>query len=263
MAVSASSQNWKDKNSNYKVKVSEATVAKLRKGTKGSNIAAANKPGATAEYKEAVRRFYGKSAVSSAPSKVPGPKQTGPVNQPSKKPVIERGNPKPTPAQIAAGKQAKIDANKNKLTPNNREGRKPGMGSPKPMPGPGGRKPAPSRGGPGSKPRPSSGQSPNQREGRTPNKNMSKPSGGPGSKMPKRPSGGPGAKGRVAPVPVIERGNPKPSKSEMDRAKRARIAGQAGTTGKKTLPNKGGATGKRTLPNRRIIGAARQRRGLS
>jgi hypothetical protein len=262
MAVSASSQNWKDKNSNYKIKVSESTVAKLRKGTKASNIAAANKPGATAEYKEAVRRFYGKNAVSGAPSKAPGPKQTGPVNPPSKKPGIERGNPKPTPAQIADGKRAKADANKNKLTPNQRESRRTVPSSPKPAPGPGGRKPAPPRGGPGVKPRPSKGQTPNQREGRR-TSTSPRPSSGPGGKMPKRPSGGPGAKGRIAPVPVIERGNPKPSKAEMDRAKRARIAGQAGTTGRKTLPNRGGSTGKRTLPNRRIIGAARQRRGLS
>jgi hypothetical protein len=185
MAVSASSQNWKDKNSNYKIKVSESTVAKLRKGTKASNIAAANKPGATAEYKEAVRRFYGKNAVSGAPSKAPGPKQTGPVNPPSKKPGIERGNPKPTPAQIAAGKKAKADANKNKMTPNNREGRKPGLGSPKPSGGPGAKstRPTAPKGGPGAKPRPSKGQTPNQREGRK-TMNSPKPSGGPGARKP-------------------------------------------------------------------------------
>jgi hypothetical protein len=105
--IKKSTQKWKDENSNYKTKVSSATVAKLRQGTKASNIAAANKPGATAEYKEAVRRFYGKGAVSSAPTKVPGPKQTGPVSPGSKKPVIQRGNPKPTQAQINAGKKKK------------------------------------------------------------------------------------------------------------------------------------------------------------
>lgn len=105
--IKKSTQKWKDSNSNYNTKVSAATVAKLKKGTKAGNIAAANKPGASAEYKEAVRRFYGKGAVSSAPSKVPGPKQTGPVAPASKKPVIQRGNPKPTQAQINAGKKSK------------------------------------------------------------------------------------------------------------------------------------------------------------
>jgi hypothetical protein len=179
----ASSQKWKDSNSNYGVKVSSATVAKLKQGTKASNIAAANKPGASAELKEAVRRFYGKGAVANTPSKVPGPNQTGPTNQPSKKPVIERGNPKPTPAQIAAGKKAKADANKNKMTPNNREGRKPGLGSPKPSGGPGAKstRPTAPKGGPGAKSRPSKGQTPNQREGRK-TMNSPKPSGGPGAK---------------------------------------------------------------------------------
>jgi hypothetical protein len=179
----ASSQKWKDSNSNYGVKVSSATVAKLKQGTKASNIAAANKPGASAELKEAVRRFYGKGAVANTPSKPPTTKQTGPVTQPSKKPAIERGNPKPTPAQIAAGKKAKADANKNKMTPNNREGRKTLAGSPKPSGGPGAKsvRPQAPKGGPGAKSRPSKGQTPNQREGRK-TVNSPKPSGGPGAK---------------------------------------------------------------------------------
>jgi hypothetical protein len=235
-----SSQDWKDKNSNYKIKVSSSTVAKLRKGTKASNIAAANKAGASAEYKEAVRRFYGKNSVSSTttktPVKPPVTKTPGgkpiyvPTDRSPKGPDISRGNPKPTPAEIAAGKKAKKDGNKAKLTPNNREGRKPGLGSPKPSPGPGGRKPAPPRGGPGSKPRPpKKGQTPNQREGRRTVPSSPKPSGGPGNKMPKRPSGGPGAKPKSPKVPVIQRGNPKPTQAQMDRARRARISGQAGS----------------------------------
>ena len=104
--IKKSTQKWKDSNSNYNVKVSAATVAKLKKGTKASNIAAANKPGASAEYKEAVRRFYGKGAISSMKTP-PTIKQTGPVSQPSKKPVIQRGNPKPTQAEINAGKKSK------------------------------------------------------------------------------------------------------------------------------------------------------------
>lgn len=182
----ASSQKYKDANSNYGIKVSEATVAKLRKGTKASNIAAANKPGASAEYKEAVRRFYGKNAVAKSPVKVPGPKQTGPVAPASKTPTIDRSNPKPTPAQIAAGKKAKANANKNKMTPNNREDRRTVAKSPKPTGGPGAKsvRPQAPKGGPGAKPRPSKGQTPNQREGRRP---VSSP----------RPSGGPGAKPRT------------------------------------------------------------------
>lgn len=104
--IKKSTQKWKDSNSNYNTKVSAATVAKLKKGTKAGNIAAANKPGATAEYKEAVRRFYGKGAISTMKTP-PSSKQTGPVAPASKKPVIQRGNPKPTQAQINAGKKSK------------------------------------------------------------------------------------------------------------------------------------------------------------
>ena len=104
--INKSTQKWKDSNSNYSVKVSAATVAKLKKGTKAGNIAAANKPGASAEYKEAVRRFYGKGAISSMKTP-PSIKQTGPIKETSKKPVIQRGNPKPTQAEINAGKKAK------------------------------------------------------------------------------------------------------------------------------------------------------------
>jgi hypothetical protein len=104
--INKSTQKWKDANSNYNTKVSAATVAKLKKGTKASNIAAANKPGASAEYKEAVRRFYGKGAISTMKTP-PSIKQTGPVSPGSKKPVIQRGNPKPTQAEINAGKKSK------------------------------------------------------------------------------------------------------------------------------------------------------------
>lgn len=108
--IKKSTQKWKDSNSNYNTKVSSATVAKLKKGTKAGNIAAANKPGASAEYKEAVRRFYGKSAISTMKTP-PSIKKTGPVAPASKKPVIQRGNPKPTQAQINAGKKSKAASN--------------------------------------------------------------------------------------------------------------------------------------------------------
>jgi hypothetical protein len=118
MAINASSQKWKDQNSNYGTKVSAATVARLKKGTKASNIASANKPGASAELKEAVRRFYGKGSVGN--TKFPTPNQTGPVTQTPRKPYIERGNPKPNPGQTT-----------KPMTP-----RKPSLdrGNPKPTP---------------------------------------------------------------------------------------------------------------------------------
>ena len=157
-------QKWKDKNYNSNLKVSSATVAKLKKGTKASNMAAAAKPGASVEFKEAVRRFYGKNTVAFK-----------------------------APAQ--AQKAMKSETKKS-VTPNDREGRK-SVATVKPTGGPGAKpvKVSPPKGGPGSKPRASKGQTPNQREGR---KTMSspKPTGGPGSKMPKAPRGGPGAKGR-------------------------------------------------------------------
>lgn len=79
----ASTQKYKDANSNYKVKVSSATVAKLKKGTKASNIAAANMAGASAEYKEAVRRFYGKNAIKSTTVNTPNQKENRPPRVPT------------------------------------------------------------------------------------------------------------------------------------------------------------------------------------
>lgn len=175
-------KKWKDENFNLNIKVSQAVVDKLRKGTKATNIAAANKPGASAELKEAVRRFYGKNTVKTGPvNKFPPTKYPQPEKP--KKPIIDRGPgmPKPTQAQIAAGKEATKKANNAKLTPNNREDRRsvPRTNTP----GPGGRnvRPTAPKGGPGSKPRPSKGQTPNQREGRRSVPTIKK-SGGPGAK---------------------------------------------------------------------------------
>jgi hypothetical protein len=158
-----------------KIKVSEATVAKLRKGTMAGNLAKAK--GASPEMKEALTRFYGAKRVAAAIGKS-GPGSTG--------------KPKPFTPSANTKEDRKAKAT---VTSNMREGRKPDR-SPKPTGGPGSKpKPARPTGGPGSKPRPSKGQTPNQREGR---KTMTspKPMGGPGSKMPKAPRGGPGARGR-------------------------------------------------------------------
>jgi hypothetical protein len=197
-----------------KIKVSEATVQKLRKGTMAGNLAKAK--GASPELKEALIRFYGTKRVNDAISKATVnkyPPTKMPPSEKPKKPIIDRGPgmKKPTPAQIAAGKDATKKANNAKLTPNNREGRKTVLGSPKPMPGPGGRMPKKPAGGPGAKPRPSKGQTPNQREGRRSIPSI-KPGGGPGSKpRPARPSGGPGSKPR----------NPKPVSPNMREDRRS------------------------------------------
>lgn len=74
--------SWKKQNYNMNIRVSESTVQQLRKGSMASNIAKANKPGASAEYREAVARFYGKDKLkpvskiaSGTPSGIkPGPK---------------------------------------------------------------------------------------------------------------------------------------------------------------------------------------------
>lgn len=75
MPVKGSSKDWKKNNYDMSIKVSDSTVKKLKSGTQSGNIAAANKPGASAEFKEAVRRFYGKSTVKDAapakPAKTP------------------------------------------------------------------------------------------------------------------------------------------------------------------------------------------------
>ena len=102
-----SSSKWKKDNTNYGIKVSSATVAKLQKGTKAGNIAAANKPGASAELREAVRRFYGKGAIKATPGKIPSVRQTGPAGEGPKTPKIQRGNPKPTQAEMDAAKKRK------------------------------------------------------------------------------------------------------------------------------------------------------------
>lgn len=124
MAISASSQKYKDGNSNYNLKVSAATVARLKKGTKASNIAAANMPGASAEYKEAVRRFYGKGSVKgiSQPNKYNVPPVT---DKPLRGPKIDNSNPKPTQAQMDAAKKKKAANLASAITSTRAEQKKP------------------------------------------------------------------------------------------------------------------------------------------
>jgi hypothetical protein len=105
-----------------KIKVSEKTVAQLRKGTMAGNLAKAKN--ASPEMREALVRFYGAKRVAAA-----------------------GGN------KVNTG-SATVRENlvKSPVTPNQREGRKT-MTSPKPTGGPGAKKATmtPPKGGPGSK----------------------------------------------------------------------------------------------------------------
>lgn len=60
------SNDWKKKNYNSSVKVSSKTIADLKAGGTFSANVAKYKSGATAEQREAMNRFYGKSRVDSA-----------------------------------------------------------------------------------------------------------------------------------------------------------------------------------------------------
>jgi hypothetical protein len=101
---------------NKKIKVSEATVQKLRKGTMAGNLAKAK--GASPEMREALIRFYGVKRVNDAIGK------TGPGSVKKPKPFTPSGN--------------------------SREDRK-STSSPKPTGGPGAKMPKRPAGGPGAK----------------------------------------------------------------------------------------------------------------
>ena len=105
-----------------KIKVSEKTVAQLRKGTMAGNLAKAKN--ASPEMREALVRFYGAKRVAAA-----------------------GGNKVSTGSATTRENLAK-----SPVTPNQREGRKT-MTSPKPSGGPGAKKATmtPPKGGPGSK----------------------------------------------------------------------------------------------------------------
>lgn len=55
-----SSAEWKKKNYNKNIKVSQSVVDDLKKRSKSENIRLANRADASPQFKEAVRRFYGK-----------------------------------------------------------------------------------------------------------------------------------------------------------------------------------------------------------
>jgi hypothetical protein len=114
-----------------KTKVSEKTVAQLRKGTMAGNLAKAK--GATPEMKEALTRFYGASRVNAAIGK------SGPGSVGKPKPMTPTPNSRENRAAPSVG------------TANDREGRKPAVASPKPSGGPGAKMTGRPRGGPGAK----------------------------------------------------------------------------------------------------------------
>lgn len=75
---SAQQGNWKAKNYNMGIRVSEQSIQKLRAGkTFENNIAAARRNGLSAESREAMNRFYGKARVSSALGNSLGKTSTG------------------------------------------------------------------------------------------------------------------------------------------------------------------------------------------
>jgi len=113
-----------------KIKVSEKTVAQLRKGTMAGNLAKAK--GASPEMKEALTRFYGASRVNAAIGKS-GP---GSVKKPSPMTPSANSRENRTGASVSNA--------------NTREGRKT-VTSPKPSGGPGAKMAGRPAGGPGAK----------------------------------------------------------------------------------------------------------------
>ena len=115
------------KNYNKNIKVSESVVAQLRKGTKASNIAKANAPGASTEFREAVRRFYGKD-VTKAMSMAGGKTvKSGPRRVTSSKPSSSSVKPADKPSSAKKGsnfmsstvtpESYKMNVGKDNLTP--------------------------------------------------------------------------------------------------------------------------------------------------
>jgi hypothetical protein len=92
---------------NKKIKVSEATVAKLRKGTMAGNLAKAKN--ASPEMKEALTRFYGAKRVNAAMGKstTTVAKSSGPGARMPKKPTGGPGAKMATKAKSASATTAK------------------------------------------------------------------------------------------------------------------------------------------------------------
>ena len=113
-----------------KTKVSEKTVAQLRKGTMAGNLAKAK--GASPEMREALVRFYGAKRVNAAVGK------TGPGSTGKPKPITPSANTRENRGAAPVGNA------------NSRENRS-SVSSPKPSGGPGAKMTGSPRGGPGAK----------------------------------------------------------------------------------------------------------------
>jgi hypothetical protein len=103
---------------NKKIKVSEATVAKLRKGTMAGNLAKAKN--ASPEMKEALVRFYGAKRVNAAAGKATATstsKASGPGGRMPSKPAGGPGAKAKTSMKSTAKSKSSFAPSGNKSTP--------------------------------------------------------------------------------------------------------------------------------------------------
>jgi hypothetical protein len=122
------------KNYSKSIKVSESVVAELRKGTKASNIAKANAPGASPQFREAVRRFYGKDVTKTMSMAGGKTVKSGPRRVTSSKPSSSSttvSKPKSSSTRGGFGDAPKYNMNVGKVSApkravNNKAG-KPGL----------------------------------------------------------------------------------------------------------------------------------------
>jgi hypothetical protein len=103
---------------NKKIKVSEATVAKLRKGTMAGNLAKAKN--ASPEMKEALVRFYGAKRVNAAAGKATATstsKASGPGGRMPSKPAGGPGAKAKTSMKSTAKSKSSFAPSGSKSTP--------------------------------------------------------------------------------------------------------------------------------------------------
>jgi hypothetical protein len=125
------SSDWKKKNYNKNIKVSQSVVDQLKKRSKSENIALANRTDASPQFKEAVRRFYGKPATGTTrPTGKITPRSRGTQSTPSKasapsKPKSKAGmggratvkNPQGTSMSSVTSESYKMNVDRNYKAP--------------------------------------------------------------------------------------------------------------------------------------------------
>lgn len=85
-----SSQEWKKSNYNKNIKVSQSVVDSLKKRSKSENIKLANRADASPQFKEAVRRFYGKPVTGTTrPTGKIAPRSRGGATTASKSSTVK------------------------------------------------------------------------------------------------------------------------------------------------------------------------------